>query len=54
MPEFSEVLYEVAAQVATITIDREERRSALSWGVIGELRRAFATAKAIPTCGWWC
>ena len=48
MPEFSEVLYDVAAHVATITIDREERRNALSWGVIGELRRAFATAKRDP------
>ena len=48
MPEFDEVRYEVAEHVATITIDREERRNALSWGVIGELRRAFATAKGDP------
>jgi enoyl-CoA hydratase/carnithine racemase len=48
MPEFDEVRYEVAEHVATITIDREERRNALSWGVIGELRRAFAGAKGDP------
>ena len=34
------------AHVATITIDREERRNALSWEVIRELRAAVAEAKA--------
>jgi enoyl-CoA hydratase/carnithine racemase len=49
MPEaarFDEVHYVVADHVATVTIDRPERRNALSWAVIGELRRAFAVAKA--------
>jgi len=36
----------VHAHVATITIDREERRNALSWEVVRELRAAVAEAKA--------
>jgi enoyl-CoA hydratase/carnithine racemase len=43
--ELHEVRYEVAARIATITIDRPQRRNALSWDVIRELRRAFALAK---------
>src|SRR3954454_14524823 len=43
--ELREVRYEVAARIATITIDRPQRRNALSWDVIRELRRAFASAK---------
>jgi enoyl-CoA hydratase/carnithine racemase len=35
----------VDARVATITIDREERRNALSWEVISELRAAVDEAK---------
>ena len=43
----AEVLYDVGDNgVATITINRPERRNALSWGVIGELRRRVAEAKA--------
>ena len=38
--------YEVRDHVARITIDREDRRNALSWTVVRELRRAFADAKA--------
>ena len=34
-----------------ITIDREERRNALSWAVVRELRDAFARAKADPDVG---
>jgi enoyl-CoA hydratase/carnithine racemase len=40
------VRYEVAAQVATVTIDRAERRNALSWTVIAEMRAALARARA--------
>jgi enoyl-CoA hydratase/carnithine racemase len=40
------VRYEVDGPVATITIDRPERRNALGWTTIGELRDAFAQAKA--------
>ncbi|HYD10487.1 MAG TPA: enoyl-CoA hydratase/isomerase family protein, partial [Acidimicrobiales bacterium] len=36
----------VHAHVATITIAREERRNALSWEVIREMRAALAEAKA--------
>ena len=32
--------------VARLTIDREERRNALSWALVGELREALALAKA--------
>ena len=38
----------IDAHVATITIDREERRNALSWEVIRELRAALAEAKVDP------
>jgi enoyl-CoA hydratase/carnithine racemase len=48
VPTFDEVRYDVAERVATVTIDRPERRNALSWALIGELRRAFATAAADP------
>lgn len=38
--------YEVDGAVARITIDRQERRNALSWTVISELRAAVAASKA--------
>jgi enoyl-CoA hydratase/carnithine racemase len=41
-----ELLYEMDGPVARLTINRPERRNALSWPVIGELRRAVARAKA--------
>ena len=40
--------YEVADHVARVTIDRPERRNALSWALVGELRAAFDRAKANP------
>lgn len=43
-----EVLYEVSEGVARLTINRPERRNALSWTVVGELRRRTAEAKADP------
>jgi enoyl-CoA hydratase/carnithine racemase len=46
--EFESLLYDVADRVATITINRPERRNALSWTVMTELRGAFAAAKADP------
>lgn len=46
--EFESLLYDVADGVATITINRPERRNALSWTVMTELRSAFARAKADP------
>lgn len=39
------VRYQVDGPVATITIDRPERRNALGWTTIGELREALARAK---------
>jgi enoyl-CoA hydratase/carnithine racemase len=39
------VRYAVADRVARITIDREERRNALSWPLTRDLRTAFALAK---------
>ena len=44
--EFESLLYDVADHVATITINRPERRNALSWTVMTEMRGAFAQAKA--------
>jgi len=43
-----EVLYALAGGVARITIDRPERRNALSWNVIAGLRDRVAEAKADP------
>jgi enoyl-CoA hydratase/carnithine racemase len=43
---FEALLYDVADGVATVTINRPERRNALSWTVMTELRGAFALAKA--------
>src|SRR4029078_3072689 len=40
------LLYEVADGVASVTINRPERRNALSWTVMSELRDAFEAAKA--------
>src|SRR5205807_10443179 len=41
-----ELLYEVADGVARVTINRPERRNAMTWGVITGLREAIAKAKA--------
>jgi len=45
---FETLLYDVAEKVATITVNRPERRNALSWTVMTELREALAKAKADP------
>ncbi|MCU1453024.1 MAG: enoyl-CoA hydratase/carnithine racemase [Acidimicrobiales bacterium] len=42
------LLYEVNDHVATVTINRPEKRNSLSWTVMTELRQAFADAKADP------
>jgi enoyl-CoA hydratase/carnithine racemase len=44
--EFESLLYGVNDHVATIAINRPERRNAMSWTVMTELRQAFAAAKA--------
>ena len=43
-----EVLRSVAGGVATVTINRPERRNALSWAVIAELREVLATLRDDP------
>ncbi len=43
---YEALLYDVDSSVATLTINRPERRNALSWAVITELRAALADAKA--------
>ena len=43
---YDQLLYEVDGPVATLTINRAERRNALSWTVIRELRHALGEAKA--------
>src|SRR5437016_1249147 len=40
-----ELLYEQADGVARLTINRPERRNAISWGVISGMRAALARAK---------
>lgn len=42
----NEVLYDVADHVATITVNRPQRRNALSWDVVELLRRRLGEAKA--------
>jgi enoyl-CoA hydratase/carnithine racemase len=42
----SEVLYDVAGGVARLTINRPERRNALSWSVVDQLRARVAEAKS--------
>ncbi len=43
---FDTVRYEVRDRVAQLTIDRPQRRNALSWAVMRQLRAALAQAKA--------
>jgi len=43
---YESLLYQVKDGVATITINRPERRNAMSWTVMSELRTAFESAKA--------
>jgi enoyl-CoA hydratase len=43
-----EVLYEATAGIGRITINRPERRNAMSWGVMSGIRQALAAAKADP------
>jgi len=45
----SELLVDIADGVATLTINRPERRNALSWAVISGLRTAVAAARADRT-----
>jgi enoyl-CoA hydratase/carnithine racemase len=42
---YEAVLYDVSDAVATVTINRPDRRNALSWQVMTELRDAFEVAK---------
>jgi enoyl-CoA hydratase/carnithine racemase len=44
--EFESLLYDVTDHVATIAINRPERRNAMSWTVMSELRQAFSAARA--------
>jgi enoyl-CoA hydratase/carnithine racemase len=46
---YEALLYESTGGVATVTINRPERRNALSWTVITELRAAVAAVKADPS-----
>ncbi len=46
MTEFEKIRYEVAEQVATITLDDPETRNALSEPLLAELLRALRSAKA--------
>lgn len=50
-PTFEHVRYAVADRVARITIDRQERRNALSWDLIADLRTAFGLAKSDDEVG---
>ena len=45
---YEALLYEVADGVARLTINRPERRNAMSWAVLTELRHAVAEAKDDP------
>jgi enoyl-CoA hydratase/carnithine racemase len=43
---YEALLYDVADGVATVTINRPERRNSMSWTVMTELRAAMAAARA--------
>jgi enoyl-CoA hydratase/carnithine racemase len=43
---YEALLYDVSSGVARLTINRPERRNAMSWAVLTELRDAIAAAKA--------
>lgn len=45
----AEVLYSVDGGIARLTVNRPERRNALSWDVVAELRGRLAVAKADPS-----
>jgi enoyl-CoA hydratase/carnithine racemase len=45
----SELLYETRDAVATLTLNRPERRNALSWSLVAALRDGVARAKADPS-----
>ena len=45
---YESILLDVAARVARVTINRPDKRNALSWEAMGELRQALAEAKADP------
>lgn len=44
--KFTALLYDVTEGVCTITINRPDRRNALSWDVMSELGQAFAAARS--------
>jgi len=46
---YEAVLYNVSDYVATVTINRPDRRNSLSWQVMTELRDAFEVAEADPS-----
>jgi len=48
MSETSELRYELADGIARLTIDRPERRNALSWSVLTEMRERLAEIKVDP------
>lgn len=43
-----DIIYESSGGVARVTINRPERRNAITWGVMTGLRRCMAEAKADP------
>jgi len=43
---YEALLYDVSSGVARLTINRPERRNAMSWAVLTELRQAIAEARA--------
>ena len=51
IPPFADLLYEVADRVCTITLNRPQRRNALSANLVNELIVALETAGADPRVG---
>ncbi len=50
-----EVRYSVEGPVARLTINRPERRNALTWDTIERLGHHLAAARDDPgSCGSWC
>jgi len=48
VPQFESLIWEVQEQVATITLNRPEKKNAMSWVMFNEIKEGFDAAAADP------
>jgi 2-(1,2-epoxy-1,2-dihydrophenyl)acetyl-CoA isomerase len=48
VPQFESLIWEVQEQVATITLNRPDKKNAMSWVMFNEIKEAFDSAAADP------